>query len=196
MTLLKRNQLNAKARKCQFMAQYLVFIGHVVSKDGFKPEPDKFKAVSETPLPQDHGQLCAFLGMIAYVRRFIPYCGDSQLPYPQSPLKTPIFLYSWEGLLFLWNETVTLFRAHPPVLSPQFSVLTRNQRFRSRHRRGPLISHQVWQFITRGLQIPRTKAHQITIRHPQKEVICNCTLRQEMTMLYGRCQEDPGLNQT
>lgn len=52
---IKRNQLVSKPRKYQFMAQELVFLGHVISKNSMKPDPNKIKAVSNIPLPQDQG---------------------------------------------------------------------------------------------------------------------------------------------
>lgn len=73
-------ELATKPKKYQFMTQELVFLGYVISKHRIKPDANKIKAVSEISAPQDFAQLFTFLGMIVYVRRFIPNCGDLLTP--------------------------------------------------------------------------------------------------------------------
>lgn len=41
-----------------------MFLGHVVSKYGITPDPDKIEAVSRYIHPKDCAQLRTFLGMI------------------------------------------------------------------------------------------------------------------------------------
>lgn len=52
MNLLKRNQLISIISKFQLLAQELVFLGHVVSKDGIELEVDKIQVVYKIPPPK------------------------------------------------------------------------------------------------------------------------------------------------
>ena len=48
---LREHQLYAKFSKCDFWMKSVVFLGHVVSKDGIQVDPQKIEAVSEWPRP-------------------------------------------------------------------------------------------------------------------------------------------------
>ena len=51
----------------------LEYLGHVVSKDGLKADPEKNKAIQEWPLPTNLGELQFFLGMAYYYSKFVTY---------------------------------------------------------------------------------------------------------------------------
>ena len=48
------------------------FFGHVFTKDGLKPSPDKVRAVKECGVPEDKEAARSFLGMAGYLDNFIP----------------------------------------------------------------------------------------------------------------------------
>ena len=64
---LAQHKLLAKPSKCQFFCKQLPFLGHIVSKDGIKPDNQKIQAICKMPPPKDKLELCTFLGMVAYV---------------------------------------------------------------------------------------------------------------------------------
>ena len=47
------------------------YVGHIVSKDGVKPDPDKLSKVKNWPTPTNSEQLRQFLGFDGYYRKFI-----------------------------------------------------------------------------------------------------------------------------
>ncbi len=47
------------------------YLGHVVSRDGIRPDPNKIKAVKEFPVPRCSKDVRSFLGLANYYRRFI-----------------------------------------------------------------------------------------------------------------------------
>lgn len=69
-----------QGQQVEVHAQEFVFLGHVLSKDGIKPDPEKIKVISKMPLPQGRGQLRASLCMIAYAQQFIPNCEELTAP--------------------------------------------------------------------------------------------------------------------
>lgn len=68
---LKRNGLKLKPSKCSFAYQELKILGHVLSHEGIKTDPDKVSAVVNMPQPKDVSEVRTFLGMTSYYRRFI-----------------------------------------------------------------------------------------------------------------------------
>ena len=48
------------------------YLGHVVTKYGIKPDPQKINTVKQYPVPVDATQVRQFLGLTSYYRRFVP----------------------------------------------------------------------------------------------------------------------------
>lgn len=68
---LKQHGLKLKPSKCEFFKTSVSYLGHVVSQDGVETDPDKLKALTTWPVPQNVKQLRSFLGFTGYYRRFI-----------------------------------------------------------------------------------------------------------------------------
>jgi len=47
-------------------------LGHIISKDGIKIDPDRIRAILQVTHPRNIKELQAFLGKINFLRRFIP----------------------------------------------------------------------------------------------------------------------------
>ena len=50
---LKEAGLKLKKSKCCFFCKQLSYLGHVISSDGLKHDPDKTKAIDEMPAPRN-----------------------------------------------------------------------------------------------------------------------------------------------
>ena len=60
-----------------FGTQSITFLGHKLSGTGILPDPQKVKAISEMPKkPTSETALQYFLGMVAYLSKFIPNLSD------------------------------------------------------------------------------------------------------------------------
>lgn len=72
--VLKRlSQANLKLQvdKCTFLAKETEFLGHVVTAEGIKPNPEKLKAIDKIALPKTQKEIKSFLGITGFYRRFI-----------------------------------------------------------------------------------------------------------------------------
>src|SRR5579863_2920301 len=63
---LRNAGLKLKAKKCQFFKKELAFLGHIVGKDGVKPDLDKISAVKNQPIPANLKELRQFLDLALY----------------------------------------------------------------------------------------------------------------------------------
>jgi len=68
---LREYQLYGKLRKCEFWLGEVVLLGHVVTKEGTKVDPQKVKAITEWSRPTNVTEVRSFLGLAGYYRRFV-----------------------------------------------------------------------------------------------------------------------------
>ena len=59
----KRN-LKLNKSKCQIKKDPITYIGHILSKDGLKPDPKKIEAIIVMPCPKSQEDLQRFLGIL------------------------------------------------------------------------------------------------------------------------------------
>ena len=68
---LRTEKLYAKFSKCEFWIRKVAFLGHVVSEEGIHVDPSKIKAIENWSAPKTPTEICQFLGLASYYRRFI-----------------------------------------------------------------------------------------------------------------------------
>ena len=98
-------------------------LGHFISKDGVKIDPERVEAIKKVPLPHNKKALQYFNGQINFIRRFIPNL--SELMKPTQKLLKKDVKFEWD------NEEKEAFRsikdciARSPVLtSPDYSKIS------------------------------------------------------------------------
>ena len=69
---LKEFNLKIKPKKSFFFQSSILFLGHLLSKDGILPNPEKVSKVKDWPIPKLAKEVHSFLGLASYYRRFIP----------------------------------------------------------------------------------------------------------------------------
>ncbi|XP_053388481.1 uncharacterized protein K02A2.6-like [Mercenaria mercenaria] len=72
------------------------YFGHVISKQGLSPDPDKVSAIREMPIPENRSQLETVLGMSQYLARYAPRLSEVTLPLRELLAK---------DVEFLWGES-------------------------------------------------------------------------------------------
>ena len=63
--------LTLNPEKCRFFQKEVLYLGHIVSKQGVTPDPEKSKLVTEWPTPTCLVELKGFLSLANYYRYFI-----------------------------------------------------------------------------------------------------------------------------
>jgi hypothetical protein len=80
LQLLKEKQLYAKPSKCFFGVKEVEYLGHIVSHEGVKVDPNKIKAIMDWTIPKTLKNLIGFLGLTGYYRKFLRNYGRIAAP--------------------------------------------------------------------------------------------------------------------
>ncbi|KAK8777518.1 hypothetical protein V5799_029140 [Amblyomma americanum] len=92
---IKSSGLTLKAEKCHFAYEELLFLGHIVSKEGVRPDPQKTAAIEQFQPPADKKAVRRFLGLCAYYRRFVK--NFSRIAEPLTQLTKADVPFKWEA---------------------------------------------------------------------------------------------------
>ena len=94
MTKIRESGLKLSKSKCVFGDQSITFLGYKLSSTGISSDPQKVRAISETPKPTFKTYLQRFLGMIAYLPNFIPNLSDKRKELQELILKETVWDFS------------------------------------------------------------------------------------------------------
>ncbi|CAK1603215.1 unnamed protein product [Parnassius mnemosyne] len=90
---LRNYNLKLQPDKCEFLRREVAYLGHQITKDGVKPNPEKVKAVTQFPTPKSPKDIKSFLGLVSYYRRFIANFSKIAKPLTQLLKKDVPFLW-------------------------------------------------------------------------------------------------------
>ncbi|GJT96914.1 retrotransposon protein, putative, ty3-gypsy subclass [Tanacetum coccineum] len=93
LELLKKEELCAKFSKCEFWINMVKFLGHVIHSSGIHVDPAKIEAVKNWASPTTPSEICQFLGLAGYYRRFIK--GFSKIAKPMTELTQKNHKFDW-----------------------------------------------------------------------------------------------------
>ncbi|RWR99108.1 hypothetical protein B4U79_15938, partial [Dinothrombium tinctorium] len=68
---VKQAKLKLRLNKCEFFKNKIIFLGHVVSKDGLEISENRVKAIIESRDPQNITEVKSFLGLLNYFKDHI-----------------------------------------------------------------------------------------------------------------------------
>ena len=77
---LQEHNLKFKPSKCELFREQVLYLGHVVYKDGIHTDSSKIEAVKNRPIPQNTKDVRKFLGLTGYYRRFVKRYADITRP--------------------------------------------------------------------------------------------------------------------
>ena len=69
---LKDNGFCLRKSKCSFLQTSVAYLGHIITKEGIRPQANKVEAIQKMPRPKDQKELRSLLEMINYYDKFLP----------------------------------------------------------------------------------------------------------------------------
>ena len=96
--LQKAKQYNLKLSrsKCEIRHSELKYVGHLLTQDGVKPDPEKVRAVQSMNKPENKQELLTFLGFVQYLGKFMPRMSDVGAPLRKLTEKSVVWNWSKE----------------------------------------------------------------------------------------------------
>ncbi|GJT31461.1 putative reverse transcriptase domain-containing protein [Tanacetum coccineum] len=95
LDLLKKEKLYAMFSKCEFWIPKVQFLSHVIDSRGIHVDPAKIESIKDWASPKTPTEICQFLGLADYYRRFI----EGFLKIAKSMTKL-----TQKGVNFDWGE--------------------------------------------------------------------------------------------
>jgi len=89
----RKVNLRLNSRKMELKKSEVKFMGHIISKDGLKPDPDKVRAVEEMPQPTCKQEVLSLLGFVNYLSKFLPRLAE--VAQPLRDLTTKNAKFTW-----------------------------------------------------------------------------------------------------
>ncbi|GJR78883.1 putative reverse transcriptase domain-containing protein [Tanacetum coccineum] len=93
LELLKKEELYAKFSKCEFWIPKVQFLGHVIDSQGIHVDPTKIESIKDWASPKTPTEICQFLGLAGYYRRFIE--GFSKIAKSMTKLTQKKVKFDW-----------------------------------------------------------------------------------------------------
>lgn len=117
---LDKNNLKLQLDKCEFMRKEVAYLGHVITENGVKPNPDKIQVIKNFPTPKNQKDIKSFLGLVGYYRRFIK--DFSTITKPLTKLLKKETQFNWQPNQQEAFNTLRIKLISEPILKyPDFS---------------------------------------------------------------------------
>eukprot|EP00253_Pinus_taeda_P024048 PITA_24048 len=92
---LKKHQLLANLKKCEFAQQSLVYLGYVIGGGEMKIYPYKMEAIMKWLVPTNVSEVKCFIGVAQYLKKFIASF---------SAVAAPLHTITSSGKSFKWGK--------------------------------------------------------------------------------------------
>ena len=86
--------LKLNKEKCKIRQTQVPYVGHLLTSEGLKIDPQKVKAVQEMPAPQSKEDAKCLLGFVQFLSRYLPSL--STVDAPLRELEKEDMLFHWE----------------------------------------------------------------------------------------------------
>lgn len=116
------NKFNFKIQldKSEFLRKETSWLGHVITPEGVKPNPDKILAIKKWALPRTDKELRGFLGILGYYRKFIGRLSEITKPLTQCLRKGEKLTHSKE-FIEAFEKCKTILTSSHVLQYPDFS---------------------------------------------------------------------------
>ena len=113
--LLEEANLKLKPSKCKLLQREVLFLGHIVSADGVRPNPKLVESIRSWEPPKDRRGVQEFLGLCNYYRRFVP--DFSVVAKPLTDLTSKSKEFEWTVSVHQAFEKLKVALSSAPVLT-------------------------------------------------------------------------------
>jgi hypothetical protein len=127
LQLLFDDKWQVKFSKCSFAQRQISYLGHVVSVEGISTDNSKISAITSSPVPSNAKELCSFLGLARYYRKFVKHFAVLAKPLTSLLKNHTIFVWTPDhqaALEALKSALVSAPVLAAPDFSKQFSIET------------------------------------------------------------------------
>ena len=76
----RRHNVRFNKNKLQLRVPQVRYLGHLLTKDGIKPDPEKVSAIVDMSPPTDKKGVHRLIGMLKYLSKFLPNFSDQSKP--------------------------------------------------------------------------------------------------------------------
>lgn len=111
--------LKVQLDKCEFLQKQCEFLGHIVTENGIKPNPNKIEKILSWPLPKTAKQIKGFLGLLGYYRKFIKDFAKLTKPLTRCLKKDAKIIHN-EEFKNCFNDCKQLLTSDPILRYPNF----------------------------------------------------------------------------
>lgn len=112
---LQAHGIYLKLTKCQFFQSQIKYLGHIISKEGVRADPDKISALQNWQYPTSAHGMMQFLGLANYFHKFIP--NFSRIAAPLYRLTQDRVPYSNEQQYVERFNMLKQALSNPPILA-------------------------------------------------------------------------------
>jgi hypothetical protein len=81
--------------KSSFAQKEVKYLGHIVDKQGIRPDPKKVEAVQTWSVPKNVYDVRSFLGLVNYFRKFIEHYSEIAVPLTNLTKKSHPWVFAW-----------------------------------------------------------------------------------------------------
>lgn len=106
--------LRLKSEKCSFARQEIKYLGHILTGESIRPDPDKVAAIEKFPKPRNKKGVQSFLGICNYYRRFIK--DFSRISRPLTNLTKKDVPFVWDAACEVAMQTLKEKLITAPIL--------------------------------------------------------------------------------
>ena len=106
--------LKLNKEKCKIRQTQVPYVGHLLTSEGLKIDPQKVKAVQEMPAPQTKEDVKCVLGFVQFLSRYLPSL--STVDAPLRELEKADMLFHWDPPQKEGFEKIKKLVSEAPVL--------------------------------------------------------------------------------
>ncbi|XP_053667902.1 uncharacterized protein K02A2.6-like [Anopheles marshallii] len=77
---LREYGFKIRPEKCKFLQKQIKYLGHILDREGQRPDPAKIEAIVNMPTPKNPSEVRSFLGAMNYYGKFVPQMRNLRYP--------------------------------------------------------------------------------------------------------------------